>query len=62
MQSQTMNKGLQQNSLKKVPKTPEFVDTDSDRTDDEQEPTAKQPQKASKTPELVDTDKDDEQE
>ena len=35
--------------LKRVPKTPEFVDTDSDDTDDEQGPAAKRPQKASKT-------------
>ena len=48
--------------LKKVPKTPEFVDTDSDDTDDEQEPTAKQPKKVLKTLEFVDTDSDDEPE
>ena len=46
----------------KAPKTPEFVDTDSDDTDDEQEPAVKQFQKSSKTPESVDTDSDDEQE
>ena len=46
--------------LKKVPKPPDFVDTDSDDMDDKQEPAAKQPKKAS--PEFVDTDSDDEQE
>ena len=39
---------------KKVPKPPEFVDADSDDSDDEQEPTPKQPQKASKASEFVD--------
>ena len=48
--------------LKKVSKTPEFVDTDSDDTDKEQESTAKQPKKVPKTLEFVDTDSDDEQE
>ena len=48
--------------LKKVPKTPEFVDTDSDDTNNEQGPAAKQPQKASKILEFVDTGSDDEQE
>ena len=59
----------------KAPKTPEFVDTDSDDSDDEQgpavkcivmysteneqEPVVKQPQKIPKTPEFVDTDSDD---
>ena len=41
-----MKKRLQQNTPKKVPKTPEFVDTNSDDMDDEQEPTAKLLQKA----------------
>ena len=40
----------------KAPKTPAFIDTDSD---DEQEPVVKQPQKAPKTSEFVDTDSDD---
>ena len=51
--------------LKKVPKIPEFANTDSDDTDDEQGPTAKQPKKAPKTPKFVDTDSensDDEKE
>ena len=49
---------------KKVPKTPEFVGTDSDDSDDEQGLTAKQPQKASKAPEFVDigSSPEDEQE
>ena len=47
---------------KKVPKTPELVDTDSDDSDGEQEPVVEQPKKVPKTPELVDTDSDDEQE
>ena len=47
---------------KKVPKPPEFVDADSDDSDDEQEPTSKQPQKASKASEFVDTGTNDEQE
>ena len=46
---------------KKVPKTSEFVYTDSDDTDDEQGPASKQPKKPSKTPEFVDTDSDDEE-
>ena len=45
--------------LKKVPKTPEFVHTDSDDTNDEQGPAAKQLQKATKTSGFVDTDLDD---
>ena len=44
---------------KKVPKTPELVDTDSDDSDDEQEPVVEQPKKVPKTPEFVDTDSDD---
>ena len=51
--------------LEKVPKTPEFVDTDSDDMDDKQGPASKQLKKRSKTPEFVDTgpdDSDDEQE
>ena len=51
--------------LEKVPKTPEFVDTDSDDRDDKQGPASKQLKKGSKTPEFVDTgphDSDDEQE
>ena len=49
--------------LKKAPRTPAFVDTESgsDDSDDEQEATSKQPQKASKTSEFVDTDTNDEQ-
>ena len=47
---------------KKAPKTPEFVDTDSDDSDHEQESSAKQPQKASKALEFVDTSTDNEQE
>ena len=43
----------------KAAKAPEFVDTDSDDTDDEQGPTVKQSQKAPKTPEFVDTDSSD---
>ena len=43
----------------KAPKTPEFVDTDSD-TEDEQEPAVKQPPRAPKTPASVDTDSDTE--
>ena len=49
--------------LPKIQKNPEFVDTDSDNTDNEQETAAKQPQKAPKNPEFVDTysgDMDDE--
>ena len=51
--------------LKKVPKTPEFVDTDSDDTKNEQGNAVKQPQKESKTLEFVDAgsdNSDDEQE
>ena len=50
---------------KKVPKTAESVDTDSDDMGDEQGPAAKQPKKLPKPPEFVDTDShdmDDEQE
>ena len=46
---------------KKVPKIPEFVDTDSDDSDEEQEPVAEQLQKALKTAEFVDTGTVDEQ-
>ena len=46
--------------LKKAPKT-QFVDTDSDDSDDEQGPTTKQPQKASKASEFVNKGMDDEQ-
>ena len=42
--------------LKRVPKTPKFVDTD---TDVEQGSTAKHLKKVPKTPEFVDTDSDD---
>ena len=42
--------------FKKVPKTPEFVNADSDDMDDEQ---GRQPKKAPKTPKFVDTDSDD---
>ena len=45
--------------LKKVPKTPNFVDTDLDGIDDEQEPAVKQPQEATKIPRFVDTGSDD---
>ena len=44
--------------LKKVPKTPEFVDIDSDDTNDEQGVAAKQTKKASKIG-FVDTGPDD---
>ena len=44
---------------KKAPKTHEFLDADSDDTDDEQGPAAKHPQKASKIPRFVDMDSDD---
>ena len=37
----------------KIPKTPEFVDTDSDDSGDKQE---RQPKKASKIPKFVDTE------
>ena len=47
--------GLQQNNQKKVPKSTEFVNTDSD---DEQGPVVEQLQKVPKTPEYS----DDEQE
>ena len=47
---------------KKAPKTLEFVDTDSDDSDNEQEPALEQSQKASKTTEFVDTNMDNEQE
>ena len=43
----------------KAPKSPEFVDTDSD---DEKEPAVKQLQKASKTPVFVDLDSSTEDE
>ena len=42
--------------LKKVPKTPGPVDTDSDDSDNDQEPVAEQLQKASKTPEYSDNE------
>ena len=43
----------------KVLKTLEFVDTDSDDSDNEkQEPAVKQPQKVPKSPEFADTDSD----
>ena len=45
----------------KAPKTSEFLDTDSDDSDDEQEPIAEQLQKASKNPEFVGTGSGDEQ-
>ena len=45
--------------LKKVPKTPKFVDTDLDGIDDEQEPAVKQPQEAPNIPRFVDTGSDD---
>ena len=41
--------------------SPEFVDTDSDTEDEEEQgPAVKQPQKVSKSPEFVDTDSDTE--
>ena len=43
----------------KAPKTPKFVDTGLDVSDDEQERVVKKPQKASKIPKFVDTDLDD---
>ena len=48
----------------KAPKSPEFVDTDSDDSDDEKKPAVKQLQKVSKVPVFVDTDSstEDEQE
>ena len=45
--------------FKKVPKSPKPVDTDSDNSDDEQEPVVEQPKKVPKTPEFVDADSDD---
>ena len=39
-----------------APKSPEFVDTCLDNSDDEQERVVKNPQKAPKSPEFVDTD------
>ena len=47
---------------KNAPRTPEFVDTDPDDSDDEQGRTAKLSQKASKALEFVDTGMDVEQE
>ena len=44
---------------KKAPKTPEFVDTDSDDTDNEQGSASKQLKKTLKTPEFFDTNSDD---
>ena len=44
---------------KKVPKPPDFVYTDSDDSDNEQD---QQPKNVPKTPEFVDIDSDDEQE
>ena len=44
---------------KKTPKTPEFIDTDSNDSDNEQELTSEQLKKPPKTPEFVDTDSDD---
>ena len=38
---------------KKAPKTSEFVDTDSDESDNEQGPAVEQPKKAPKTPDLL---------
>ena len=46
-----MNKESAAKQLEKTLKTPESVDTDSDDSNDEQEPVVEQPQKASKTPE-----------
>ena len=43
----------------RAPKTPKFVDTGLDVSDDEQERVVKKPQKASKIPKFVDTDLDD---
>ena len=43
----------------KAPKSPEFVDTDLDNSDDKQEPVVKKPQKVPKSLEFVDTDLDD---
>ena len=47
---------------KKAQKTPEFVDTDSDDSDDEQDLAVKKLQKASKAPGFVDTDSSTEDE
>ena len=46
-----------------MPKSPKFVETDSDDSDtkhgDEQKPAVKQPQKVPTSPEFIDTDSDD---